>query len=167
MQPSQLTQEQPRRRLRGKTRPISPPMAPSQECPADSQDSLTSQSSDGRPEPYGCWDELYDVLRRPVLVDRHIPRELKTLWQGEFFRTFPGEFCGGFLGWFCGALLLGKTKENPPKNPQVDSNLNLPCPSFPLFSGLLKGKPLRPNPQNPWKTLRKEHFFFPGREKGT
>ena len=27
------------------------------------------------------WDELYPVMRRPVLVDRHIPRELKALWQ--------------------------------------------------------------------------------------
>ena len=42
---------------------------------------MDSQSSEGRPEPYGCWDEIYDVLRQPVLVDRHIPRELQTLWQ--------------------------------------------------------------------------------------
>ena len=71
----------PRRRLRGKTQPVPPPPAPSGGCPADSQDSSGSQSSEGRSEPYGCWDELYDVLRKPVLVDRHIPRELKTLWQ--------------------------------------------------------------------------------------
>ena len=81
-QPSQMTAEHPRGRLRGKTQPTPSSISSSQECPADSQDSLASQSSDGRPEPYGCWDELYDVLRRPVLaVDRHIPRELKTLWQ--------------------------------------------------------------------------------------
>ena len=54
---------------------------PSQGCQADPQDSIGSQSSEGRHEPYGCWDDLYDVMRRPVLVDRHIPRELKTLWQ--------------------------------------------------------------------------------------
>ena len=44
-------------------------------------DDPDSQDSEGRPEPYGCWDEIYDVLRKPVLVDRNIPRELKTLWQ--------------------------------------------------------------------------------------
>ena len=70
----------PRRRLRGKTQLAPSSLAPSQACPADSHDSIGSQSSEGRPEPYGCWDELYDVLRRPVL-DSHIPRELKTLWQ--------------------------------------------------------------------------------------
>ena len=69
---SRMNAENPRRRLRGKTQPTPPSTAPSQDCPADSQDSLGSQSSEGRPEPYGCWDELYDVLRRPVLVDRHI-----------------------------------------------------------------------------------------------
>ena len=44
-------------------------------------DDPDSQDSENRPEPYGCWDEIYDILRKPVLVDRNIPRELKTLWQ--------------------------------------------------------------------------------------
>ena len=49
--------------------------------PASQTPTQDSQSSKDRPEPYGCWDELYEVMRRPVLVDRHIPRGLKTLWQ--------------------------------------------------------------------------------------
>ena len=72
---------EPRRRIRGKSHiiyPISPPPSP---CLA-SQGVLTGQPElRGRPEPYGCWDEIYEVMRRPVLVDRHIPRELKALWQ--------------------------------------------------------------------------------------
>ena len=42
---------------------------------------MALERSEGRPEPHGCWDELYEVLRKPVLVDRHISRELKALWQ--------------------------------------------------------------------------------------
>ena len=76
-QPEPLT----RRRLRGKTSlPPSPP-SPNSFCPAEPIDDPDSQDSEGRPEPYGCWDEIYDILRKPVLVDRHVPRELKTLWQ--------------------------------------------------------------------------------------
>ena len=70
-----------RKRLRGKTSLPSSPTSPPRFCPADAPDAPASQSSEGRPEPYGCWDEIYDVLRKPVLVDRNIPRELKTLWQ--------------------------------------------------------------------------------------
>ena len=70
-----------RKRLRGKTSLPSSPTSPPRFCPADPPDAPASQSSEGRPEPYGCWDEIYDVLRKPVLVDRNIPRELKTLWQ--------------------------------------------------------------------------------------
>ena len=80
-QPTSQQESIPRKRLRGKTSQTPPSLATSELCPADSQDSMASQSSAGRPKPYGCWDEIYDVLRRPVLVDRHIPRELKTLWQ--------------------------------------------------------------------------------------
>ena len=60
-------------------------------CPAESQNSMDSQSSEGRPEPYGCWDEIYDVLRQPVLVDRHIPRELQTLWQRLVMQLLTAE----------------------------------------------------------------------------
>ena len=70
-----------RRRLRGKTPTLASPGSPPRFCPADSSHGLESQQSEGRPEPYGCWDEIYDVLRKPVLVDRNIPGELKTLWQ--------------------------------------------------------------------------------------
>ena len=76
-QPEPLT----RRRLRGKTSLPSSPPSPNSFCPADPVEDPDSQDSEGRPEPYGCWDEIYDVLRKPVLVDRNIPRELKTLWQ--------------------------------------------------------------------------------------
>ena len=38
-------------------------------------------TQNGRHEPYGCWDDAYEVLRKPVLVDRHTPRELRALWQ--------------------------------------------------------------------------------------
>ena len=43
------------------------------------------------PEPYGCWDEIYDVLRQPVLVDRHIARELQTLWQRLVMQLLTSE----------------------------------------------------------------------------
>ena len=80
-----LSQSQPdppiRRRLRGKTPGLISPGSPPRFCPADSSHGIESQHSEGVPEPYGCWDEIYDVLRKPVLVDRNIPRELKTLWQ--------------------------------------------------------------------------------------
>ena len=81
----------PRRRLRGKTPQVLQSPGPTELCPADSQDSIGSQSSDSRPEPYGCWDEIYDVLRRPVLVDRHIPRELQTLWQRLVMQLLTSE----------------------------------------------------------------------------
>ena len=68
-------------RLRGKTSLISSPTSPTRFCPADPPQDPDSQTSEGRPQPYGCWDEIYDVLRKPVLVDRIVPRELKTLWQ--------------------------------------------------------------------------------------
>ena len=63
-----------RKRLRGKTSVTSSPSSPTRFCPADPPDDPASQESEGRPEPYGCWDEIYDVLRKPVLVDRNIPR---------------------------------------------------------------------------------------------
>ena len=76
-QPEPLT----RRRLRGKTSLTTSPPSPNSFCPAEPVDDTDSQDSEGRSEPYGCWDEIYDVLRKPVLVDRNIPRELKTIWQ--------------------------------------------------------------------------------------
>ena len=67
----------PRRRLRGKTPAQSSPGSPPRFCPADSSHGIESQHSEGMAEPYGCWDEIYDVLRKPVLVDRHIPRGIE------------------------------------------------------------------------------------------
>ena len=81
----------PRRRLRGKTPALSSPGSPPRFCPADSSHGIESQHSEGVPEPYGCWDEIYDVLRKPVLVDRHIPRELKTLWQRTVLQLLCAE----------------------------------------------------------------------------
>ena len=60
--PNLQTESLPRKRLRGKTPQATPSPAPTELCPAESQDSAGSQSSDGRPEPYGCWDEIYEVL---------------------------------------------------------------------------------------------------------
>ena len=80
--PVRQQEEGPRVRIRGKSQPANPiPRSPIDPCPASQSPSQDSQSSEGRPEPYGCWDVIYEVLRKPVLVDRHIPRELKALWQ--------------------------------------------------------------------------------------
>ena len=81
----------PRRRLRGKTPAQSSPGSPPRFCPADSSHGIESQHSEGMAEPYGCWDEIYDVLRKPVLVDRNIPRELKTLWQRTVLQLLCAE----------------------------------------------------------------------------
>ena len=81
----------PRRRLRGKTPALSSPGSPPRFCPADSSHGIESQHSEGVPEPFGCWDEIYDVLRKPVLVDRNIPRELKTLWQRTVLQLLCAE----------------------------------------------------------------------------
>ena len=89
---SQSQPDQPaRRRLRGKTPALSSPGSPPRFCQADSSHGIESQHSEGVPEPYGCWDEIYDVLRKPVLVDRHIPRELKTLWQRTVLQLLCAE----------------------------------------------------------------------------
>ena len=90
-QPTSQQDSIPRKRLRSKTSQVPPSPAASDLCPADTQDSMASQTSEGRPEPYGCWDEIYDVLRRPVLIDRHIPRELKTLWQRLVMQLITSE----------------------------------------------------------------------------
>ena len=86
-QPEPLT----RRRLRGKTSLTPSPPSPNSFCPADPVDDPDSQDSENRPEPYGCWDEIYDILRKPVLVDRNIPRELKTLWQRTVIQLLATE----------------------------------------------------------------------------
>ena len=85
------TDPPPRRRLRSKTPAQSSPGSPPRFCPADSSHGIESQHSEGIPEPYGCWDEIYDVLRKPVLVDRNIPRELKTLWQRTVLQLLCAE----------------------------------------------------------------------------
>ena len=86
-QPEPLT----RRRLRGKTSLTPSPPSPNSFCPADPVEDPDSQDSENRPEPYGCWDEIYDILRKPVLVDRNIPRELKTLWQRTVIQLLATE----------------------------------------------------------------------------
>ena len=80
-QPDSQRSADTRRRIRGKSQPLTPLNTPPLACPASPAPTQDSQSSEDRPEPYGCWDEIYEVMRKPVLVDRHIPRELKTLWQ--------------------------------------------------------------------------------------
>ena len=67
--------------MRGKSQAVPASSTTALPCPASQTLSQDSQSSEGRPEPYGCWDEIYEVMRKLVLVDRHIPLELKALWQ--------------------------------------------------------------------------------------
>ena len=104
---TKVTQDEgePRRRIRGKSQLIHPPSPPPSPCPASQTVSQDSQSSEGRTEAYGCWGEIYDVMRKPVLVDRHVPRELKALWHRSCFsfspQTSPGLMCIPLLWtWF-------------------------------------------------------------------
>ena len=85
------TDPPPRRRLRGKTPAQSSPGSPPRFCPADSSHGIESQHSEGIPEPYGCWDEIYDVLRKPVLVERNIPPEIKDFMAAH---STPAPMCG-------------------------------------------------------------------------
>ena len=91
--PDKLTTQEgePRRRIRGKSHITPSPASPPLSFPANQTFSQDSQSSDGRPEPHGCWDEIYEVMRRPVLVDRHSPRELKVLWQKLVMQPLTAE----------------------------------------------------------------------------